>query len=133
MSTEPREPQDTWQTRLVQNVELDLHQVVASKEHVHWSGLEGDGALDGDQVAIQGLTRNGSQQTLTAQSQLSVHLPSDDAGVGSRLDQSDQLMRAPRQEKTDKQKGLQRIWEIKRTDSPVTPALLVILPFYWAG
>lgn len=72
--------------QLVQNVELDSFQVGADEENVHWSGLVGDSAQP---VAIQGPDRHGLQQRLVAQSQLSGHLPTDEAGVNSRVNQRD--------------------------------------------
>lgn len=50
------------------------------------TGLVGDSAQP---VAIQGPDRHGSQQRLVAQSQLLGHLPTDEAGVNSRINQRD--------------------------------------------
>lgn len=50
-----------FQIRLIQNVELDSLHVVASKKHIHWSGLVGDSAQP---VAIGAWTARGSPPSL---------------------------------------------------------------------
>lgn len=55
----------------------------------------------------------------------------DNVGIGRRVDQHDQFVRAPGQQKRLGEEGV-AVREIIKSDSPVTP-VQVSLPFYWAG
>lgn len=53
--SKPGKPQGQRQTRLVQDVELDLFPVVTGEEHVNWSSLMGDMARTGTWRSCIGL------------------------------------------------------------------------------